>query len=80
MYLSAIVKGRVIENAFEIDRRLLVDQNKVYLIQDSVLTLTEVQPAYFNTQSAVVKGLPDNSLLMDESLADAFDGMKVRLN
>ena len=77
MYLSGIVKGREISNAFEIDRNLLLDQNQVYLIQDSTLSLKTVEPVYFSTSSVVVKGLQDNTLLMDQSIPDAYEGLKV---
>ena len=80
MYLSALVKGREITRAFEIDRNLLLDQNKVYLINDSALTLAEVEPVYFSTKTVIVKGLPENATLLDESLPDAYEGLKVGIN
>ena len=79
MYLSGIIKGREINQAFEIDRNLLLDQNQLYIIQDSALKLQAVQPVYFGSGSVVIKGLAENTLLLDESIPDAYEGLKVGL-
>ena len=51
MYLSALAEGRKIDNALEIDRNLLMDQNQVYHVQDSTLKLAKVNPVYYSTES-----------------------------
>ncbi|MEM7372573.1 MAG: efflux RND transporter periplasmic adaptor subunit [Bacteroidota bacterium] len=77
MYLSGTVKGRQIADAFEFPRNLLIDQSKVYVIENSRLSLKEVTPVHFTTEKVVVKGLTNGSVLLGESLAGAYEGLEV---
>lgn len=77
MYLKANVKGRAVSAATEINRNLLVDQQKVYVIQDSLLKLVNVEPVYFTTNTAIVTGIPEGSLLLNENIIGAYEGLKV---
>lgn len=77
MYLSGTVKGRQISDAFEFPRNLLIDQTKVYVVDNSKLMLKEVEPVHFTTEKVVVKGLENGSILLGESLAGAYEGLEV---
>lgn len=77
MYLSGTVKGRQMSDAVEIPRNLLVEQDKVYVIRDAALALMEVEPVHLTTQTAIVQGLPDGTLLLGERLAGAYEGLEV---
>ncbi|MEM8886963.1 MAG: HlyD family efflux transporter periplasmic adaptor subunit [Bacteroidota bacterium] len=77
MYLSGTVNGRQLDNVFEISRNLLIDQDKVFLIQDSLLKIVEVEPLYLTSQNAIVSGLPNESIMMNEALIGAYEGLKV---
>jgi len=77
MYLSGDVEASDIDNAVELPRGLLVDQTRVYTVQDSVLRLHTVEVVKIARQSAIVRGIPDSTTLLKTSLPNAFDGMQV---
>ena len=62
-------------------RKLLVDNRSVYLIKnDSILTLTEINPVYFGAEKVIIKGLSNNTKILSQTLPGAFDGMIVKIN
>lgn len=77
MYLSGVVTGREIPNAFEISRNLLIDQTQLYQIEDSALKLLSIKPVHFTSEKAVVTGIPDNSQILNEVVTGAYEGLKV---
>ena len=79
MYLEANVVAKSEKNAFEISRKLLVNNNSVYTVKDTILKLTEVNPVYFNAETVVIKGLQNNILVLTQSVPGAFDGMVVKI-
>ncbi|MFL1894995.1 efflux RND transporter periplasmic adaptor subunit [Aquimarina sp. 2-A2] len=79
MYLEAQLDAKEEPNAIEIDRNLLQEGNKVFIVRDSVLDLIEVQPAYFGEQKVVVKGIPDQTILLAKSVPGAYAGMLVAI-
>lgn len=79
MFLEATLDAQAQQNAFEIDRKLLQEGNKVFLVQDSVLTLTAVEPVFFKEKSVVVRGLKDGEVILAKPLPGAFNGMRVKV-
>jgi len=67
------------KDAFEIPRKVLVNNNSVYIVNDTVLKLTRVQPVYFKDQSVIIKGLPDGSKTLTQMVPGAYDGMSVKI-
>lgn len=81
IYLEAIMVAKSESNAIEIPRKLLVDNRSVYLIKnDSILTLTEINPVYFGAEKVIIKGLSNNTKILSQTLPGAFDGMIVKIN
>ena len=80
MYLRGGVQLNNIENAFELPRDLLVDQSKVYVIMDdSILTLQDVDVIKSTEKSVIISGLEDGTLLLKETFPGIFDGMVVEV-
>lgn len=77
MYLEGRVKGQVYEDAFEIPRDVLVNENKVFIVQDSTAELLAVEPLKTSDQTAIVRGLEDGMTLIVEDNTEAFSGTKV---
>ncbi len=77
MYLRAYLQSKVLNDIMEIPRNLLIDQHKLYLIQDSLLVLSTIQVIHQNEQSIVVRGLKDKDQLLIKPVPKAFEGMKV---
>ena len=80
MYLEADLTAKSEQNAFKIDRKLLVDNSKVYVVNDTILELIDVNPVYFEAESVIIKGLKDNTKLLANPVSGAYDGMPVKLN
>jgi membrane fusion protein, multidrug efflux system len=81
MFLEANLVVKSVEKALEIPRKLLVDNQSVYLVKnDSILTLTKVQPVYFGAQKVVIQGLENQDKILTKLVAGAFDGMVVKIN
>ena len=77
MYLEGRVKGRLYEDAFEIPRDVLVNENKVFIVQDSTAELLTVETLKTSDETAIVRGLEDGMTLITEDNTEAFSGTKV---
>ena len=78
MYLNAELDTKEIENAIEISRKLLVDDSKVFIVNDTVLKLVKIDPIYFGNESVIIKGLENGTSILSKSLPGAYDGMLVK--
>ncbi len=80
MYLEADLVARSETNAFEVDRKLLFENNKLFAVKDTSLYLVQINPVFFNDKTVIVKGLKDGIKIISEPLPGAFEGMKVKIN
>ena len=55
--LEADITAKAEQNTYEISRKLLVENDKVFIVRDTVLDLVTVEPIFFKENTAVVKGL-----------------------
>jgi multidrug efflux pump subunit AcrA (membrane-fusion protein) len=79
MYLEAVIDGHRKQNAYEIDRSLLVDESKVYIVQNSTLRLVQIEPLHNNKKTVVVSGLNDGDRILTRMVPGAYEGMEVEL-
>lgn len=81
MFLEANLVAKSEQDAIEIPRKLLIDNNAVYTVKnDSILTLSAVNPVYFGAKTVVIKGLKNSDQILTQPLPGAFDGMIVKIN
>ncbi len=81
MYLEANLIAKSEEDAFEISRKLLIDNDKIYGVKnDSILSLLTVNPVYFDANKVVLKGLKNNTTILTQTLPGAYEGMIVKIN
>ena len=80
MYLEADLLAKSEKNAYEITRKVLVNNNSVYIVNDTVLKLIPVQPVYFKDQTVIIKGLADGSKTLSRIVPGAYDGMLVKIH
>ena len=76
--LAADIEADYEQNAFELDRKLLVDEDKVFIFKDSVLQLVQVDPIFFTKDKVVLRGLADGTKVISRAVPGAFDGMQVK--
>ncbi len=79
MYLEADLDAKTETNAYEISRKLLINNQNVYTVNDTLLKLTPVETVYFSDQTAVIKGLPNGTLIISKTIPGAYDGMVVKI-
>ncbi|MGC1473786.1 MAG: HlyD family efflux transporter periplasmic adaptor subunit [Psychroserpens sp.] len=80
MYLEAELEAKEIPDAIKISRKLLVDQSEIFVLNDSVLGIVKVDPVYFSPNEVVIKGVPDNTIILSKSIPGAYVGMLVKVN
>jgi len=79
MYLEAIIEGEQKQNAYEVNRSLLIDESKLYIVKDSVLHLMEIQPLHFTQKTVIVNGLQNGDEVITRIVPGAYDGMEVKI-
>ena len=79
MYLAAELQGREEKEVYEISRKLLIDNKAIYAVKDSTLILQEVNPIYFTEETAILKGIPDGTLILNKAVPGAHSGMLVKI-
>ena len=78
-YLEVALSAKSEENAFEVSRNLLVENNKLYVVKDSILDLVNVNPIFENQQTVIVKGLSDGTQILAKPIPGAHAGMLVKI-
>ena len=79
MYVEASLQTGFEENCFEVNRNLLIDENKIFLIQEGELILKEIQSVHFKKNTVIIKGLENGALILAKPIANAHQGMQVKV-
>lgn len=79
MYLEALINANSIENSIQIPRELVVDKSSVYVVEDGLLKLQDIQPVHFDKEKVIVTGVPDGAKLLSSVVPGAYPGMKVSI-
>ena len=76
VFFEADVPGKVIEDAFEVPRRALYDEQYVYLVRDGRLEYQAIEIARLQKETAIIKGgLANGDTLVIEPLQGVAPGM-----
>jgi len=78
-YLEVKLEAKAEENAYEVSRKLIVDNTHLYIVRDSVLDLIQIDPVYSNENSVIVKGLEDGIQILSKPVPGAYSGMLVKI-
>lgn len=77
MYLEAEIHTGNVYDADEIPRRSLLNDGRVFVVQDSILLKKELTIVKKNKNTVVVKNLADNDLVVIEPVPGAMDSLVV---
>jgi len=77
MYLKGGVEGKVIKDAFAVNRMLLLAGEQLYGIKDSLLVVLDVDVVKINSDLVIFKGLSNGTQLIAKPLTRAVIGTKV---
>lgn len=78
MYLEADLIAKNEDNTFEVSRKLITDNNKLFVLTGDILNLKEVELVHFTEKTAIVRGLPDGTEILERMLPGAYEGMQVK--
>lgn len=78
-YLEIELQAKAEENAYEVQRNLIVENSKLYIVKDSVLDLISVNPIFENENTVIVKGLPNGTVLLSKPVPGSYAGMLVTI-
>lgn len=79
MYLEASLNAKDETNAIEIDRELLLENDKIFVVRDSILDIIDVRPVYFSDKKVVLKDVPDGLTIIKKPVVGAYAGMLVKI-
>ncbi len=79
MYLEAELEAKEEEETYEISRKILLDNDKVFIVKENALHLVSVVPVYYTERTVIVRGLEDGTQLMSRAVPGAYPGMSVRI-
>lgn len=79
MYLEAQLNAKKETNAIEIDRSLLLPNNQIFVVKDSLLNAIPVNPVFFTDTKVVLKNVPDGALILTRPVQGAYAGMLVKV-
>lgn len=79
MYLEANLDAMEETDAIEIDRSLLLEGDKIFVVRDTILDIIDVKPVYFSDKKVVLKEVPNGTVIMSKPLLGAYTGMAVKI-
>ncbi|MGF1559800.1 MAG: efflux RND transporter periplasmic adaptor subunit [Flavobacteriaceae bacterium] len=79
MYLEAKLDAKQETDAIEIDRNLLLEGDKIFVVRDTILDMIDVKPVYFTDRTVVIKEVPNGTRIMSKPLLGAYTGMAVKV-
>lgn len=78
-YLEIDLEAKAQENAFVVQRSLLLDNSKLFIVKDSKLELITVNSVFENLNTMVVTGIPNGTQLLSKVVPGAHQGMLVKV-
>lgn len=80
VYLNGVIYSREMPGVMRIQRELLVGENALFTIEnDTILRLTQVTVNVSSERDAIISGIDSAAVLLAEPIANASDGMIVRI-
>lgn len=79
MYLEANLDAKQETDAIEIDRALLLENDKIFVVRDSILDIIDVKPVYFSDKKVVLKEVPEGITIITKPVVGAYVGMLVEI-
>lgn len=79
MYLEANLNAKEETEAIEIDRSLLLENDRIFIVRDSILDLIDVRPVYFSDKKVVLKEVPNGTTILAKPVMGAYSGMLIKV-
>ncbi|MFT5940810.1 MAG: membrane fusion protein (multidrug efflux system), partial [Sediminicola sp.] len=79
MYLQANLNTKEEAEAIEIDRGLLLEGDKIFVVRDTILDMIDVKPIFFSDKKVVLKEVPNGTTILSKPVIGAYAGMLVKV-
>ncbi|MEL6676153.1 MAG: efflux RND transporter periplasmic adaptor subunit [Bacteroidota bacterium] len=79
-YLQAEIPGTRLREVMEIPRNAIINQNQVYVVQDSLLKIRDVRIEKLNKETLLFSGLDTTDFIVVEPVLSAYENMPVQMN
>ncbi len=79
MYLEANLNAKAETDAIEVDRGLLLENDQIFVVRDSVLDIIDVNPVFFSDKKVVLKEVPEGTVMVSRPVVGAYAGMLVKI-
>jgi len=77
MFMHVTVNASALEESMEISRSMLFDENKVFVVVDSVLVEKKINIEHSSKRTAVISGLENGERILTKIPPGAYAGMAV---
>jgi membrane fusion protein, multidrug efflux system len=78
LYLEGTIEAAQINNAISVNHNLVIDDEYVYLVQDTILVKKQVEIKDKFKENALITGLQEGDLLLNQVIQGAYEGMLVK--
>ncbi len=78
MYLEANLDAKDEPDAIEISRNLMLDNDQIFVVRDSILDVIDVKPIFYSETKVVLKNVPDGTIILEKPVVGAYSGMLVK--
>ena len=79
MYMRGQLTAKPFQGAMMLPRELLVNQQAVYVLKDSILELEPVDIIKITENNIIVQGIKDGARLLQNMVPGLFDGIRVQV-
>ena len=78
MYATAQIICDSINDVFKIERKKILNNNTIYVVDSNHLKIKEVDIVAFQNDSVIIKGLDNNHCIVDQYRQYFYDGMSLK--
>ena len=78
-YLRATFSNKTIENSIEIPRNAIFNKNKVYIVENNLLSEREVLVHKMTSTTAILSGLDADTWVVTEPLINVSEGTNAEI-
>lgn len=79
MFLTAQVNSTSYDEAIQIPRKLIFEDNKIFLVKGNKLSVQEIEVMESFKSEAIVKGIPADAAVLMTNIKNPYEGMKVQV-
>ncbi len=80
MYLKGELVANELKSVIPLDKSIIVDQNKVYTVQDSVVNIKEIEIIRQDETTVYARGIDPSDKIITGTISGIFRGQKVQTN